>query len=217
MPWPTTDELFRYLVGAGLNQFGQTQAQQMLDFQGALDGAVNIWNDRTHYWPFLSTASTSEERRFDPPNTGCLLDFNGGLVTFTSLTVDLTYANASGSARVNVRDFWLRPADAAPRKKPWTYAIMRHLWASHEPQSIAVVGEWGYCTDANLPAAARTAVLAIAARQLLPQIQTQISRGGLIKLTEGDSSKQWGFAELGQLWDGVVDRAVAQYARPRVA
>lgn len=220
MPWAEANEFAHYLVAAGLRGTTPTAIQQALDLAGALDAALNKWEDLTHYWPFLSTGNVNVTRYFDGPN-GRLLDINGGLVVFTSLETNLTYqTNGSlggGTSQINIRDFKLKPTDAAPRRKPWTYIEIGWWW--HQCGQIGVTGDWGYCTEANLPSAARRAVMALAAITLAPQIISQLTRGGLIRLEEGDSKKQWGDVEsLRNLFQADVDAALAQgYVRRRVA
>jgi hypothetical protein len=208
--WPDVNEFTDFLIASGLYGITPTALQGYLDIQGALDAAVEEWNDTTKYWPFLSNGNVNEERRFQPPALTPLLDLNSGLITCTSVTVDSTFANPTGNVRTELLDYWLKPDTARQRGIPWTYLLIRKLWFSNAPQSLIVKGEWGYCDAAHLPSSARRAVMALAAQDLLPQIQTGLSHGGLIKLTEGDSSKEWGFRELNQLWQGIVDKALRQ-------
>lgn len=219
--WPDEAEFRQFLVASGLHAFSNaTEAQNALDLSGALTAGVERWNELTHYWPFLSTGDATEERRFDP-RMGRIIDLNGGLLTLTSLSTGVTYGS-TGNARVSVRDFRLMPTDAAPRKKPYTYIECLQFYPlsdSAEAGSIKVVGEWGYCTAANLPESARRAVMALAAQELTPQIAMVLSRGGLTQLTEGDSTKRWGgMADLAAGWQSTVTTALAQgYVRPRIA
>lgn len=221
MGWPTESEFAHFLIGAGMLSQSVTALQGFLDFQGALDAAVERWNDLTGYWPFLSTGETDEYRDFAQPNSG-VLDLNGGLITFTSLTTGNEYLSygslQDGEEQLNVRDFRLMPMDAPQRKKPWTYAETG--WWGAGSGIIRVTGEWGYCNEANLPSAARRAVMALAAQQISPQVEAVRRQGGLVKLQRGDETKQWG-AEVGQLesmWQGIVDAALVQgYVRIQVA
>lgn len=220
MGWPTESELINYLTATGLYSLSPSDAQALLDLSGALDAAVESWNDRTRYWPFMSDGTTNETRYFDPPD-GMLLDLNGGLITFTSFKSDVSHDATSsltaGTDRVSVRDFRLMPTDAANCGKPWTY--IRLGWIPKgDPGSIAVTGEWGYCRSVTLPESARRAVLALAAMELAPQIEFQASRGGLKKLQQGDSTKEW--ADTGTMmrgWELVAGAAVRRYRRERIA
>lgn len=217
--WPNEDEFLGYLVASGLTAFAQSEAQAELDLDGALDAAVERWNDLTHYWPFLSNGNTSETRHFEQPGS-YLLDFNGGLLSITSLASDRDYLGTdsytTGTERVNIRDYRLKPTDAPNQGKPWTY--MELGWCGGRG-IVSVTGEWGFCRQANLPSSARRAVMALAAQELAPQIAASLSRGGLKRLTRGDETKE--FAALGDAtvqWQGAIDLALKQgFVRPRIA
>lgn len=148
--WPTSAELQTFLLGAGLVSEPPSTAQLVLDYQGAIDSAIEQWNDMTHYWPFMSTGNVNEARKFQPTRSG-LLDFNGGLITLTAIVTEVQYTNNvsdGGSARVQSTDYFLRPENASQRKKPWTYldAGWYQGWGfrSGYQDSIIITGEWGY-------------------------------------------------------------------------
>lgn len=219
MPWPDVTEFTHFLQASGLYGLTPTTAQGLLDLAGALRTAIEKWNDLTRYWPFLSNGDTSESRYFDPDATN-LIDLNGGLVTFTSMATDIAYDEtvsgtssdySVGTERIDIRDFRLMPSDARPRKRPWTY--IKTAWRTRGmPGSIKIVGEWGFCIDRDLPETARRAVMALGALELKPQIQSQITSGGLKRLTRGDETKEWGLDDLmkaGLDWQSMVDRALA--------
>jgi hypothetical protein len=223
MPLPIVEDLKDYLIAAGLYSDPPSAIQSLLDLEGALNAAVERWNDLTHYWPFVSTGVTNETRYFDPPNSR-LLDLNSGLLQLSSLTTDHEYlaggtnSLSTGNTRQNLQDFRLKPTDAAPKGKPWTY--MEIGWnPSGIAGSIAVSGEWGYCTSANVPAAVRRGILAIAADLLMPQVSMQITRGGLSMLQRGDETKRWDLSAMAEGWK--VDLAGAltmgDYVRRRIA
>ncbi len=199
MAWPTTEDLKDYLIASGLYSDPPSAVQSRLDLEGALLAAIEKWNDLTHYWPFVSTGNVNETRYFDAP-TSYLLDLNGGLLQMVSVATDQVYepnysntVNNSlsvGTERLNLRDFRLEPADAPMRGKPYTY--LRLGWvACGVPGSIAIMGEWGYCTADTVPYSAKRGVLAIAAGMLMPQIMHQLTRGGLVLLQRGDETKKW--------------------------
>lgn len=221
MGWPTSSEFAHFLIASGMMSQSVTALQGFLDLDGAIEAAVDRWNDLTGYWPFLSTGDATEYRDFASPNSG-VLDFDSGLVAFTSLTTANEYlafgSLQGGEEQLNVRDFRLQPMDAPQKKKPWTWA--QTGWWGAGGGIIRVTGEWGYCNEANLPEAARRAVMALAAQQISPQIEAVRRQGGLVKLQRGDETKQWG-AEVGQLeqtWQSMVEGALGQgYVRIRVA
>lgn len=223
MPWPDVTEFTEYLQASGLYGISPTAAQLLLDLEGALAAGIEQWENMTRYWPFLSNGDINEGRFFDPDGSS-IIDLNGGLLRFTSLSTDIAYdANVSGTIsdyssgqeRVDIRDFALAPSDAPSRKRPYTY-IKCGWWTRGAPASIKVVGEWGYCIDRDLPKTARRAVMALAAMEVQPQIQRLISQGGLKRLTRGDETKEWGIDDLrkaGLDWQSVADSAVKQYQR----
>lgn len=224
MPLPTVEDLKDYLIAAGLYSDPPSAIQSRLDLEGANNAAIEKWQNITHYWPFMSDGNVNETRYFDPPNSR-LLDLNSGLLQLVSLTTDLQYdatANNSlstGTTRQNLRDFRLKPTDAPPRNKPWTYIEMG-WWPCGVAGSIAVTGEWGYCTTATIPAAAKRGMLSIAAGMLMPQITLQVSRGGLKMLQRGDEEKQWDMATLGKVFATDLKSVLTmhpEYIRPRVS
>lgn len=214
MSWPDTTDLNNYLIAAGLISAGITDTESELDLAGAIDAAVEQWNDETRYWPFQSTG-TAQARRYTPP-TGGILDLNGGLVALTSLYIDVTYTSA-GTAYTNLQHFRLIPRDAPQRSRPWTG--VEFLWS---PQNVSdgeieITGTWGYCLAANLPARASRGVLALAALELVPQIQQALTQG-IVRWTEGDRSKQ--YADLpGAIggWQAAANNDLRHFRRMRVA
>ena len=226
MPWPDVAEFQQFLTASGLYgvlpSLTPTAIQQALDLQGALSAAIDDWNYRTRYWPFLSTGNSSEQRNFDPA-IGGMVDFNGGLVTLTLFRTQVTYANPVGVTRVLNRDFYLRPSDAPNQNKPWTYATAGLYGLtgieSGWQQSIAITGEWGFCTDANLPSKARRAVMCLAASELMPQITLQLRQGGLDRISQGDETKQWSqkINDMRDFWMAEADGYQNFYQRPRFA
>lgn len=223
MPLPTVEDLKDYLIAAGLYSDPPSAIQSRLDLEGALDAAVDRWEDLTHYHPFMSTGNVNETRYFDPPSAN-LLDLDGGLLQLVALATEQQYdatANDSLSAGVsqqNLRDFRLKPLNAAAKGKPYTY--MEIGWYPRGVTgSIAVTGEWGFCTSATMPAGARRGILALAADLLMPQISFQVSRGGLSMLQRGDETKRWDLSTLAELWKTDLQGALTMgdFVRRRIA
>lgn len=227
MPLPTVEDLKDYLIAAGLYSDPPSAIQSRLDLEGALNAAVGRWNDLTHYWPFMSTGNVNETRYFDPPNSH-ILDLNGGLLQLVALATEQQYqANSSnpvnsslsvGVSQQNLRDFRLKPLNAPAMSKPYTYMeIGWYGWGVSG--SIAVTGEWGYCTSANMPAGASRGILALAADLLMPQISFQISRGGLSMLQRGDETKRWDLSQLAEVWKSDLSGALTMgdFVRRRIA
>jgi len=220
--WPDANEFIRFLAGAGLLSDPPTAVQEYIDLEAALTAAVERWNELTHYWPFLSTGNVNESRYLSPRG-GNILDLKSGLLTFTSLSTDLSYDSVTGSLgggnqRVNIQDFRLMPEDAPPKGKPWTYMVTGWtFWG--DASSIIVTGEWGFCRTTNLPESARQAVMALAAQAIMPQLQMYGSRGGLVMLQQGDTTKKWGSSsDMSAGFKSIVDMALSQgFVRMRIA
>jgi hypothetical protein len=226
MPLPIVEDLKDYLGAAGLYSDPPSAIQSLLDLEGALEAAIGKWNDLTHYWPFVSTG-VSETRYFDPPNSH-ILDLDGGLLQMISLATEQQYESNSSNAvnnslsvgvtQQNLRDFRLKPLNATNKGKPYTYMeVGWYGWGVSG--SIAITGEWGFCTAANLPAAAKRGMLALAADLLMPQITFQISRGGLKMLKRGDEEKQWDVKSLATVWKTDLSSALTMgdFVRVRMA
>lgn len=216
MPWPDSTDLINYLAASGLVSATPTALEQLLDMEGALRAGIDRWEDTTHFWPFLSTGDATEARRFASPYPSNLLDLNGGLVTITRVTVGVTYTVSSGADYTVNQHYRLLPRDAAPRRKPWTQIEFIYGMVGYDSGEIEVTGEWGYCTDDNLPSAARRGVLAMAAMDLLPQMNRALSQG-LVRWTEGDVTKQYATPDqLAAGWQSVVEGAIMPYRRLRI-
>jgi hypothetical protein len=188
-----------------------SDTEGMLDLDGALTSAIEHWNERTGYWPFLCTG-TDEARRYIADPFCSLMDFNGGLLSLTSLYIDVTYTSP-GTPYINNFNFKLFPRDAPQRVKPYTYVQFintpRNVWNGE----VEIVGKWGYCLDANLPAGARRGVLALAAIELLPQLR-EMSSGGLKAWKEGDRDKDFTTIDASiKAWESVVDTAMKAFPR----
>lgn len=221
MSWPTIEEFSAYLASSGLIATTPTALQGFLDLQGALDAGIEQWNERTHYWPFLSTGVTTEQRIFQPTGSD-LIDLNGGLLTFTSLYTGKVYEStntlSTGNAQLQYQNFLLKPTDAPQKVKPWTY--LQIGFGFREVGLIGITAEWGFCTNANLPESARRAVMALGAIELLPQIEQQLRPGGLIQLQRGDEMKRFGtLGEMVKAWQSQVDDTIKRggYVRLRMA
>lgn len=221
MPWPDVDEFATFLTASGLIGLTPSAVEDLLDLQGALDAGVERWNDLTYYWPFMSTGVV-ETRYFDPA-WSYLLDLNSGLLSLTSLETGLQYLSTgslqSGTSQINVQDFKLKPMDAPNRGKPYTY-IEASWWGGGGIDSrIGVTGVWGYCLSANLPSSARRAVMALAAQDLMGNIELLRRTGGLKKLTRGDETKEWSESStLVSFWGGIVGLALKQgFVRTRIS
>lgn len=217
MGWPTVAEFQVFLTAAGIMASTPTDLQLLLDLDGALDAAVEEFNDRTRYWPFLSTGIDEARRFIGDPLAPRYLDLNGGLLTLTSLITNVTYTNSAGTLETQTLNFRLCPRDAVQRGRPYTYVEFLSDPAYVDDGEVLITGTWGFTTAANLPDSARRAVMAIASITLLPQIN-QAATQGLLRWREGDVEKQFGkAAEMAGTWGLIADQAINRYRRTRVA
>jgi hypothetical protein len=116
---------------------------------------------RTRRRPFLKDAS-DVERSFNPPAmegsrgiSGAVIDLDAGLLSLTSIYMDVTYDNPDGVLLVQGRDFVLTPANAPVIGEPWRYVqllepfyiVHQPLYAARQTQSVKVTGRWGYSDE----------------------------------------------------------------------
>lgn len=225
MAWPTSDDLLEHLQAAGLVGTTPTSLQDLLDLEGAIQAAEDAWEDMTGYSPFVASA-TDSTRRFLPsfparqdryPVLDLLASPSGsGLVAVpTSLTVDVTYTSA-GTAYTNLQDYRLLPRDVTAGAQPYTAIEFLTAPLNVSDGEVVIVGKWGYCTSANLPDLARRAGLALAALDLMPQLEPALARG-LVRWTEGDVTKQYAeTSQGGTFWQSYAEKAAARFRRFRV-
>ncbi len=129
-----------------LSRYGLSVDQNYL--QDEIDSAVDQWEQLTGFSPFLADANAGTYY-YDPPGsfTGDpkTLFFKGGFVSITSVKVGVV-TGFTGSALTLNTDFFVKPDDAASRKRPFT----RLRFASSQlgpSRSIEVVGKRGFWAD----------------------------------------------------------------------
>lgn len=127
--WPTEAELTDFLEGLGVDTIPTG-----VTLQDEIDGAVAAC-ERATGRTFIDAAATT--KKYSPDASG-FVDFGGEFVSVTSVSVD-------GSTLVLDSDYWLFP-DSSP------YSSMKMAtWLAGDPQSISVVGTWGYGAAIPLP------------------------------------------------------------------
>lgn len=226
MAWPDAAELEDFLQAAGVIALTPTTLQALLDLDGAVEAAIDDWEEATGYHPFLSTG-VDETRRFVPSPPARqdrypLLDltngpYGSGLVAVpTTLTVDVTYT-AAGTEYTHLQHYRLLPRSVTAGVKPYTSIEFLTAPLNVSDGEVVIVGKFGYCTEANLPALARRAVLAMASLHLLPQLEPSLARG-LVRWTEGDVTKQFGESgsTASSTWQSLSKDAAARYRRFKV-
>lgn len=164
----------------------------------------------TEHAPFLSTGA-SETVQFDPPGPrtqraerggGRRLRLGAGLVSLASLRVGAGPGEA-GSALVEGEDFWLLPADATRRDRPFTSVeFARVQWGL--PRSVLVAGVWGF--GLQIPDDAWKAVLDLAAGTALQSLREGLGIGP-VEVKDDEVSLRYSIERLAAVGDGLVSRA----------
>ena len=202
--YPRQEHLELFLRSTGLPALQNDVARSLLDLNTQIGAAIEEWERRTKWVPFLATDQT---RFFDPPgaNRGQggvgfgglggigggslggsnLLFLEAGLLAVTSVATNLTLDDPVGSVLTEKRDFWLNPTSAPSAGMPYM-AIKFRFPIYGEPESIQVIGTWG--RSATVPDNAFNAIVQYAACLVMPQIALLIN-GGLESL---DGSRRHG-------------------------
>lgn len=210
MAYPTVAELKTFLLSAGLITDPTIPPDSYLDYQGAIDTAVEDWERYCGWKPFLID-NADVTRYFDPPN-GNILRFGAGLLSLTSLTVN-------GDALTENTDFFLKDENATVQGMPYTYLkfLYRQLGypSGAYSRSVVIVGKWGRVS--TVPASVKDAVMVRAASGLLAQIGLRNSQGGLSEVRlEGGITEKYSAAnitQLGGLWDTQFEKTVRAFYR----
>ena len=125
-----------------------------LSFAGMAQSAIDAWEHRTGYRPFLS-AGVAETRSYDPPGAnrrtstgfsllggGRVLDLDCGLIALTAVNIGV-FAGTIGTVLLQGTDYWLEPYNAPNIGDPWQRVRFRAPVFGFE-QSVQVVGIFGY-------------------------------------------------------------------------
>lgn len=155
-------------------------SQQMarLQSQIAVRGAVAEWERITGWAPFLA-AETASVRHFDGTDAMGWLDFQGGAIDVTSVTV--------GGQLLLAEAYWPRPGEAPLRGLAYTGIKLASRYiprGSSAPGSIAVLARWGRVVEC--PGDAFLAIQQRAMVNTLRQIENlqclaQVSHDGFSK------------------------------------
>lgn len=218
MPYPTyplADDLQAFLGTPGLD------IPPTLDLASKVESAIDEWEERTGWGPYLSTGQP-EMRLFDPPCHSKSLYLQSGLLSLTSLKVgvvpraDGSYAPGSGTLLINNRNFYAHPKNAAVRGLVAT-EIEFLSPVRGVPQSIAITGVWGRVLQ--VPGDVWQAVLQKAAALCAPELAVGIS-GGVYERREGDEMVRFGgsadggpLAQQIALWESNFDRLAGRKKR----
>lgn len=204
--YPTADNLLTFLQSVGLFSNPPTTEQDGFDLDTAIGAAVDEWERRSGFKPFLAdTAETTWS--FESDLSACI-DLQGGFVSISAV-------NLNSVARTINRDFRTMPRNAALLKKPITYL----LWNGYvrpfpvitgQAAAVTVTGLRGYeilLTDEHF-----RGILKLAAISLLPELAT-LKTDGVIKKRQGDTEYTYGGAAGVHIYSGLEARWLIDIAK----
>ena len=189
------------------------------DLQDQVDAAVIEWNERTRYLPFfVADDATDQTIRFDPPGpnvsgfsrggeTKMLL--KNGLISCTSIR-NAVYQGQAGNLLVLGTDYFLGPSDAPAKGQPYTkIEFVYPQWGP--PQSIQIVGLWGYA-QGTIPDDAWQAILKLACSFVVADaLQGMLSQWTSIKDDDQSVSRESYIRDLGESWARFAERVAKRY------
>ena len=192
-------------------------------FTGMAAAAVDEWERRTGYRPFLGSGS-AETRSFDPPGPnrrtlsgysllggGRILDLECGLYGLTSVSIGVG-PDAPGTELMLGTDFWLEPLNADVISVPWQRVRFRAPIFGLE-SSVAVVGLFGY--GAAIPEDAWQAIARLGCALGLQALAEGL-RLGAVKWAEENVSESYDAVLIGALGETMrawAERVLAAYRR----
>lgn len=227
--YPTGDDVLKFLEQAGLSAINNAARIPLLQScQDAADAAQSEWEQRTQWYPFLSTGNAAETRIFDGPGAN-VLDLQAGLLALASVMVGSFSLPliAAGGAPALVSP---RPANALNKGRPYTAlafgpvspmsglspgffdpGLLDSGYLSFIPAIrglVTVVGTWGKMS--TVPGDVFRALSAAAAGMLWPELQS-LRTGGVLSVK--DETLQVQFQDVIKQPFGTKFDELAQYHR----
>lgn len=176
--WPTDNDLSALLESCGVVDTTGAQFQK-LDLQAKIEAAIDTFEERTQWTPFLADGE-AYTRTYDFP-AGGYLNLDSGLISITSVS-------SCGQPLTAGLNFVAKPDNAPQRKKPYTSLALRAGLpvgfggvASGLRRTVEVTGVWGCAL--SVPASVADAVLGYAAVLCVPQVALMVS-GGQYKIED---------------------------------
>lgn len=193
----------------------ETEQQQAATEQAILNaaGAAAEFERLTGWDPFVPARplNEAETRYFDASDAYGVLDLEGGLLTLAAVSV-------GGATRVLDSDYWLQPANARRRDRP--YRSLKFRFAAYGAQRpgqlnrIAVTGLWGYRLE--WPADAWRSVLRYGALQTLTTVNQEQDLASISEDGFSESRDVVGVIDPKTVlneWPKEFQNAVRQYRR----
>lgn len=183
-------------------------------FTGMAAAAVDEWERRTGYHPFLGSGASSS-RTYDPPGAnrrrlggfGTLggarvLDLEGGLYALTSVAIAVT-VDDPGLTLTQGTDFWPEPLNAPAIASPWQRLRFRNAVFGPEA-SVVVTGLFGY--GATIPEDAWQAIARLGCALGLAALAEGLKTGA-VRWAEETVSEAYDPLLLAQIGAGFRDWA----------
>jgi hypothetical protein len=200
--WPSEAEVGAAMVAAGLVDTAPA------DLQDYIDAALEEFEDRTGFRPFLQGSSAAW--RFDPPEFGQRLELRAGYTEITEVRTGLSATNATGTVLTVEEDYILLPYDARARNRPFT-AIQFLASTGTGDKSIKVTGKKGFHNEI-----AEDAWLAVLGRAAVLAVEDLTSSGGeASRIKQGQVEIQYGEdgGSILSKWNDRFDCTVGRYQR----
>jgi hypothetical protein len=212
--WPTPDEVWNTFAAAGLVTLPLSTELLLLDVDGMIESAIDLFETACGFKPFLAAAGTRQfattdiaSRASDPFGFPArYLSLPGGIVSVDEVRLHRTTLRGSvntgsdGIALVEDQDYRLLPVGAALRGEPFTGLAFHSGYGSlgsgsaGESGVITVTGSFGYA--ASVPADVRRLVLQLAVMEVAPIVQSAVfaKAGGVaglrVRKKVGDVEKE---------------------------
>lgn len=201
--YPTDDDVKLLVAGSGVT------LPAGFVFAGYADAATQEFQQLTGFVPFLKDSS-DVERVYGPPGRRAsnVLELGAGLLSLTSLRVEVTSDQPSGRPLTQNRDFWLKPDNAAVEGRPYTWIkFLRPVFGL--PSSIVVAGRWGF--GATVPDDAWEAIRRLAASQAAKDALQGIAAAPETIKDDDVTVTQNSSEALGAAWAEYAQRVIGRY------
>lgn len=194
------------------------------DVDSEVAAAIDEWDRRTGYRPFLQTSGAATQKFLDPPGPDRRGSYIGGsdvlflptgLISLTSVwnLYDPTVTPASFNLLTQNLDYWLGPTQAASAVPPEPYTRIKFSCAQRgRPGSIVVTGVWGY-TSGNVPDDAWAAIRDMAAARCLETLREgqMLQAASLAELDERETFDPQILLKAACALKGRADRVLMRY------
>jgi hypothetical protein len=215
--YPDSDDVMTLLSGAGIT------VPDNLDVDALIAEAIDDWEKRTRYKPFLGEA-TARDYTYDPPGVnqhgpcrggGTTLLLKRGFVADAGEPITVTAGvtnDSAGTLLVEGTDYDLEPANAINDLVPFT-SIEFRCRRYGAPRSIVVNGKSGYSLE--IPANAWGAIRKMGAVKVLEAMQeAYAAAGAVISEKSGDDEIKYSDArKQGALWSSEASAVLKGFVR----